>query len=181
MIKHKYCMLLVTAALAACGSKSSSKATTPVATVEAPEQSEQAGSAAAPEPTAAEPAAPEEPARPNPEQIKADLLAAEIAAFDAAKPVFEKNCASCHTTAGKKASKKKLADFTMDSYPFGGEHAATMGAEIREVMGLSGKKATMPWGKAGSVKGDDLASIKAWADAWEAAEKGGAHAAATGY
>jgi hypothetical protein len=35
----------------------------------------------------------------------------------------------------------------------------------------------MPYDKPGSVKGDDLAKIKAWTDAWEAAEKGGAHPA----
>jgi hypothetical protein len=33
----------------------------------------------------------------------------------------------------------------------------------------------MPFDKPGSVHGDDLAKIKAWADAWEAAEKAGAH------
>jgi cytochrome c553 len=38
---------------------------------------------------------------------KADLLNAERKAWDDAKPVFDRACAACHTTNGKKASKKK--------------------------------------------------------------------------
>lgn len=106
---------------------------------------------------------------------KAELLAAEQAAWDRAKPVFAKACASCHTSAGKKATKKKLRHFNFDSYPPTGHHAATIGFTIRKVLGLSGKKATMPPGKPGSVQGDDLAKIQAWIDAWEAAERAGAH------
>lgn len=109
---------------------------------------------------------------------KNDLLAAERDAWNTAKPVFDRACASCHTTNGKKASKKKLDHFNFDSYPPGGHHAATIGVTIRKVLGLSGKKATMPDDKPGSVKGDDLAKIKAWTDAWQAAEKAGAHPAA---
>ena len=60
-------------------------------------------------------------------------------------------------------------------YPLGGHHTATIGFTIRDVLGISGKKATMPYDKPGSVQGDDLAAIKAWTDAWEAADKGGAH------
>jgi hypothetical protein len=63
----------------------------------------------------------------------------------------------------------------MSSYPFAGEH--NKAPDIRLVLGTTGKKATMPKTKPGSVKGDDLASIIAWADAWDAAEAGGAHEA----
>jgi mono/diheme cytochrome c family protein len=106
---------------------------------------------------------------------KAELLTAENKAWEAAKPVFVRACAACHTSSGAKASKKKLDHFSFDSYPPGGPHAATIGRTIREVLGLSGKKATMPSNKPGSVQGDDLAAIKAWTDAWQAAEKAGAH------
>jgi hypothetical protein len=50
---------------------------------------------------------------------------------------------------------------------------------VREVLGLTPDKAAkMPLGDPGIVKGDELAKIKAWTDAWEAADKAGAHAPA---
>lgn len=104
-----------------------------------------------------------------------ELLTAETRAWEDAKPVFDRACSACHTTRGKKASRKKLDHFNFDTYPLGGHHAATIGRTIRDVLGLNGKKATMPSDKPGSVQGDDLAKIKAWTDAWEAAEKAGAH------
>ena len=106
---------------------------------------------------------------------KPELLAAENDAWKAAKPVLERACASCHTSAGKQSSKKKLDHFSLDTYPPGGHHATTIGSTVRKVLGLAGKKATMPSGKPGSVRGDDLAKIKAWIAAWEAADKAGAH------
>lgn len=127
--------------------------------------------------TPPKPTAPTEPATTT---SNAELLATETSAWETAKPVFEKACASCHTSAGKEASKKKLDHFNMDAYPLGGHHAAMIGFTIREVLGISGKKATMPSDKPGSVQGDDLAKIKAWTDAWEAAEKAGAHPTVAG-
>lgn len=164
--------VLLVVMLAACGGKSSpppanptpTPAPAPASPTPAPPPAEQ------PAPVADKPAAP-------PTDPKADALAAENAAYDKAKPVFEKYCASCHTKAGKKSAKKKLGHFDMDTYPFGGEHAAFIGNHIRDVLGMTGKKATMPSDKPGAVKGDDLALIKAWADAWDAAESAGAHPA----
>jgi mono/diheme cytochrome c family protein len=105
----------------------------------------------------------------------ARLLADEVSAWEVAKPAFAKYCASCHTQDGAKASATKLGHFTMDAYPLGGHHASTIGATMRDVLGLSGKKATMPADKPGSVTGADLAVIEAWINAWDAAEQGGAH------
>ena len=160
------------AALAACGSKSSTPKTTPT-------EPTGSGSSAMTGSDATKPTEPEKPAEPVKTEPKpdpkADLLAAEMSAWETAKPAFTKYCANCHSKDGKKAAKKKLDHFTMDTYPLGGHHTGTIGITIREVLGLSGKKATMPYDKPGSVKGDDLAAIKAWTDAWEAAEKGGAH------
>lgn len=161
------------AALAACGSKSAPKPTTP----EPDHDHEHAGAGSAietPDTTSSQtnPATPTTPTKPDP---NAELIAAEKSAWDTAKPVFDKACATCHTSAGKKAAKKKLDHFNFDAYPPGGHHAGTIGFTIRDVLGISGKKPTMPDGKPGSVKGDDLAKIKAWTDAWEAAEKAGAH------
>jgi hypothetical protein len=122
-------------------------------------------------------------AKPEPAPItpladpKAKLLAAEMSAWQTAKPTFMKYCTTCHTKDGRKATQKKLNHFAMDTYPFGGHHGATIGLEIRHVLGLTGKAPTMPADKRGAVKGDELATIKAWADAWEAAEKAGAHPA----
>jgi hypothetical protein len=156
----KTLLALLTAALVACGSKSAPPANpTPTPAVPTGE----------PKPVEAE-----KPAAPKSDP-KADALAAETATYEKAKPTFEKYCSACHTKAGKKSAKKKLDHFDMDTYPFGGEHTAFIGNHIRDVLGLSDKKATMPYDKPGSVKGDDLAIIKAWADAWDAAEKAGAH------
>jgi hypothetical protein len=57
----------------------------------------------------------------------------------------------------------------MTDYPFGGHHAATIGAEIREVLGVDSHKPSMPKGNPGAVKGDELALVVAWVDAWQAA------------
>jgi mono/diheme cytochrome c family protein len=95
----------------------------------------------------------------------------EQEAFESARPVFERYCASCHTTrAGKRAA---LRHFTMDRYPFGGHHADQVSSTIREVLGASGQPATMPKDRPGAVQGNDLRAILDWADAFDRA-----HAAA---
>ena len=111
----------------------------------------------------------------KPDTAKADLMAAENAAYEKAKPVFTKYCATCHTKDGKKATKKKLDHFTMDTYPFGGEHTKSIGNEVRKVLAIDGGKATMPFDKPGLVKGADLATIKAWTEAWQASGQAGNH------
>ncbi len=64
---------------------------------------------------------------------------------------------------------KKLDHFSMDSYPFGGEHARSIGNEIRVVLAIDRTKtASTPPDRPGSVTGDDLAAIKAWTEAWQA-------------
>ncbi len=121
------------------------------------------------------PAEPPPPPPPDPAQIKADLLAAEMAAYEKAKPVFEKWCAKCHSKSGRKQSVSKREHFDMTNYPFAGHHAMEVHSEVREVLGLTGKKPTMPSDNKGAVKGDELELIKAWADAFDASHKGGAH------
>jgi mono/diheme cytochrome c family protein len=101
---------------------------------------------------------------------------AEQAAYERAKPVFEKYCASCHTKSGAKATAKKLDHFDMTTYPFGGHHAATIGVTIRKVLAIRGGKPTMPADRKGAVKGDELVLIAAWADAFDAAHKAAAPA-----
>jgi hypothetical protein len=174
----KHTLALITSlALAACGSKSStSTGTTPTPATPSPTTpaADAAVAAMPPPPPSPIDAA---PAAPDPAAVNAALLADEQTAYDKAKPVFEHYCASCHTQNGKKATKKKLSHFDMTSYPFGGHHAATIGNEVREVLGLTGEKPTMPDDKPGSVKGDDLAAVDAWAQAWIKADKAGAHGA----
>ena len=121
------------------------------------------------------PAEPEKPVEPDPATIKAGLLAGELAAFENAKPVFEKYCAKCHSKDGAKQSATKREHFEMTKYPFGGHHAMDVHNEIRKVLGVTGKKPTMPSDKPGVVKGEELELIKAWADAFDASHKGGAH------
>ena len=172
---------LTVAALAACGGSKPSGTTTPPATGDGsatPMPDMAMGSAKPSEPMKpSEPAKPAEPPKPDTAKIKTDAMATEMAAYDKAKPVFGKYCASCHTQAGKKATKKKLDHFTMDSYPFGGEHTKSIGNEIRKVLGVDGAKATMPFDKPGSVTGEDLAIIKAWTEAWRASGQAGNHPA----
>jgi len=157
-------------ALIACGGKPALAPTPP-----APEP---APVAAAPAPTPVEEARPVEPAKPDPEKAKADLYAAETAAYDKAKPVFDKACARCHTKTGKKMKPKTLGHVDMTTYPFGGEHAASIGNEIRVVLAIDGhKKASMPSDKPGSLTSDELSTIKAWTEAWQAAGAAGVHPA----
>jgi mono/diheme cytochrome c family protein len=123
----------------------------------------------------AEPAKPAEPPAPDPAKIKAELLATEVAAFEKAKPVFDKHCARCHVKGGKLATAKKLKEFDMTAYPFGGHHAMEISGEVRESLAIGGGKPKMPFDKKGAVKGDELALIAAWADAFDASHQGGAH------
>ena len=109
-------------------------------------------------------------ATPPADAVPQPVVSDEMAAFAKAKPIFEKYCAKCHTEAsGKRAA---LKHFVMDSYPFGGHHADSMPATIRNVLGQSGKQATMPKGKPGVVVGDELKLILEWADATERAASG---------
>lgn len=54
----------------------------------------------------------------------------------------------------------------MDGYPFGGHHADQISATIREVLGTTGERATMPRDRPGIVRGDELRLVLDWADAF---------------
>src|SRR5262249_59502641 len=110
-----------------------------------------------------------------PAKGEANRFGAEPRAGTGAKRVSEKYCAKSHSQGAQGATKKKLDRFDMTAYPMTGPRAATIGTTMRDVMGISGKKPTMPFGKPGAVTGDELAAIKAWTDAWQAADKAGAH------
>lgn len=115
------------------------------------------------------------PTEPVPAQAATDHHAAEMAAYANAKPVFDKFCANCHAQGRPGARQSTLAHLDVTSYPFGGHHADTVGASVRKSLGIDGGKATMPKNKPGSVAGADLALIKEWADAFDAAHAGRAH------
>ena len=91
----------------------------------------------------------------------------ELAAFETAKPVFERFCFRCHTKTGKKTKRKALDHLSMDRYPFGGHHAGEAAAVIRTVLGVDGKSATMPSDDPGAVTGEDLDRVLSWAAAFE--------------
>jgi cytochrome c553 len=170
--------LLATLAVAACGS------TSPPAATPAPDDPPGAAPDAAPaghdeHHTTAPPE--DTPTGPDLAQVKADLLAAEMAAYERAKPVFGTYCASCHQKGGKSATAKKMGHFDMTTYPFGGHHAGEMGETMRKVLGIDGSKPTMPRNKPGSIKGDELALIAAWADAFDASHAAGAHEGMPGH
>lgn len=168
---------------AACGSGSSSTpgTTPPAAPDEAPVVPRPAPDASVEEPVAVAPDAAPAPTPPDPAQVKADLLAAEAAAFAQAKPVFDTNCSRCHVRGGKGAKKKTLGHFDMSRYPFAGHHAGEIATHIREALAIGGGVATMPKNKPGAVQGDDLALIAAWADAFDASMAGGAHEGIPGH
>ena len=161
----------LTLLLVSCGGKPAPDATTPASPGDGHADHDHTGGG---DPVAD--AAPAE-ATPDPAQVKADLLAAERAAYDRAKPVFDRHCSRCHSKDSKKGKGKgkTLAHFDMTTYPFGGHHAMEVSGEVRKVLGIGGGKATMPADDPGAVQGEELALIAAWADAFDAAHAGGAH------
>jgi hypothetical protein len=114
---------------------------------------------------------------PSPETAQAAeaLLVAEQDAYQRAKPVLDKYCAKCHSGGGKKARKATLAHFSMDTYPFGGHHETEMGEVMRAVLGVTGKRPTMPEDQPGIVQGEELASIVAWSEAFDRSHAAGLH------
>jgi uncharacterized membrane protein len=113
--------------------------------------------------------------RADPDDTRADLLAAETAAFERARPVFDRHCARCHARGGDNPRPEALEHCDMSSYPFRGHHAGEIAAEIRTVLAIGGGKPTMPADQPGAVTGDELALIAAWADAFEKSHAAGAH------
>ena len=104
------------------------------------------------------------------------IATAEKAAFEKARPIFERACAPCHSAKGAKPSEKAIKELSLDGYPFGGEHGATAGPTIRKVLGVEGgEKATMPKNKPGSIVGADLEAIVAWTKAFDASHAAGLH------
>lgn len=116
----------------------------------------------------------------NPPQSPEEaLIANEMSAYRQAKPVFHRYCAPCHTSDGPRDEREDaLGHFVMDGYPFGGHHAHEIAITIRQSLGASGKDSTMPQDAPGSVQGDELALILAWADAFSEAQtaRAGHHA-----
>lgn len=115
---------------------------------------------------------------PTPDTDPQALLDAELAAYQAAAPVFDAACSRCHKQGARNANEDKLGHFDMTTYPFGGHHTDTITATIRHVLGIDGAKPSMPKDDPGAVGGDGLALIAAWADAYDAADAAGAHEAA---
>lgn len=161
--------IFLVVALAACGGGNSSKPTTPINTDPVPMPDPPANDTAKVDPP------PTDPPKPDPAKAKAELLATETAAFEKAKPVFDKHCSRCHSKDGKMTGTKKRDHFDMTTYPFGGHHAMELGKQIRKSLGIDGSKPTMPYDKKGSVQGEELALIATWADAFDASHAGGAH------
>ena len=170
---------LMIAALGAFGSKTAPPTATPTAFDAAPARTLATVDAAAastippPPPPDAAP-----PPPPDPAAIRAGLLAAEVAAYDAARPALERTCARCHVRGGKKASSGKLKHFDMSAYPFKGHHVTEVGPKLREVLGADGGKATMPKDDPEQVTSEELALMLALATAWDAAHAGEVDAAA---
>jgi len=100
------------------------------------------------------------------------VSAEERAAYDAAKPAFERHCVRCHSRTSKRPKPKAIKHIDMSSYPFRGHHPHDAGVVIRRsLLGdkAKGKEPTMPSDDPGSVGGDDLKKMLAWAGAFEKA------------
>jgi hypothetical protein len=117
------------------------------------------------------------PSNPNqshgsvPATLEADPMTQEMQTYEQAKPVFEKYCAGCHTERARGTEHAEaLLHFSMDRYPFGGHHADEIGAEIRAVLGATDNEPTMPPDNPGVVRGEELALVLAWADAFDRAQ-----------
>lgn len=122
------------------------------------------------------PATPPAPGAAPASDDTSGIAAAEKVAYERARPVFETYCAGCHSSAGtKKAKKKALPHFSIDSYPFGGHHAAEVGESVREVLGVAGEKPSMPADRPGAVKGAELDAIVEWSKAFDRAHAAGLH------
>ena len=97
----------------------------------------------------------------------------EQEAYERARPVFARYCASCHTSgAGERSA---LRHFTMDRYPFAGHHADQISSTIRDVLGANGQPATMPKDRPGALQGDELRIILDWANAFDRSHATGEH------
>tara|TARA_R110002096_G_scaffold436086_1_gene667141 strand:- start:26814 stop:27146 length:333 start_codon:yes stop_codon:yes gene_type:complete len=83
----------------------------------------------------------------------------------------------------QKKLKKAVKHVSMGSYPFAGHHQTELGKTIRNSLGASGSPATMPASDPGSVQGEELRLVLAWADAFDAAAAAGVgyHANAGGH
>lgn len=97
----------------------------------------------------------------------------EQEAYERARPVFARYCASCHTSGA--GTRSALLHFTMDRYPFAGHHADQISSTIRDVLGANGQPATMPKDRPGVVQGDELRIILDWANAFDRAHATGKH------
>ena len=98
------------------------------------------------------------------------ITAEEKAAFQVAKPVLEKHCFRCHTSARKRGKGKGLKHLSFDRYPPMGHHSHEAGAAVRRVVvGTDEKGPTMPSDDPGAVTGEELKAVLEWADAYERA------------
>lgn len=98
------------------------------------------------------------------------LLSPELAAYERARPVFQRFCGNCHINGAPMWRQSITSHFDMGHYPFTGHHSNTITITIRRVLGANGRPPTMPpRAGAGSVRGEDLQLILAWADAYDRA------------
>jgi hypothetical protein len=103
-----------------------------------------------------------------------ELLADERAAYQGARSVLAARCARCHHEDGGQATGNKLDHFDITVYPFGGRYG-THTPTLRRVLGLDGSAPIMPFDEPGILDDEELATIEAWIDAYDAAEAAGAH------
>jgi hypothetical protein len=87
----------------------------------------------------------------------------ERLAYERARPVLERYCASCHRSSAQNARSSSLRHFSMDRYPFGGHHANTIGTTILFVLGVTRPRPSMPMDQPGAVVGEELRAVTDWA------------------
>jgi mono/diheme cytochrome c family protein len=98
-----------------------------------------------------------------------EASASELAAYERAKPVFERHCTACHRDGTRLTSGEAMRKVDMNGYPFGGAPRAAM---TRTVMAsLTGGGPTMPPFRRQPLTAEEVALIRAWAAATDAANR----------
>ena len=99
----------------------------------------------------------------------ADVAEAERVAYTRARPVFAQYCDSCHSRESLHVDREATRNLTTDSYPFGGRRGAARRDTRFVCRSAKAIGATMPDDHPGSVRGNDLAAVLTWADAFDRA------------
>ncbi len=108
-----------------------------------------------------------EPAHVASSSTGAPRVEGELAAYERARPVFERECKRCHASGTRLTSTAAMGGVDMSRYPFGGGTPTEVARRIGVSIGLFGRGATMPPTRLPGLRGEDAALVAAWIAAVE--------------